>query len=128
MFLTNWIDKRFDYINSEPLFKECLGEIEMEEIDGTYYLLNVEKGIDIVLSDALVVQSIHLFSGHSDSKEYRGEIPLGLRFSMSKDIVNELLGDPNKRSSGYTDMFGRVPSWDKYLFEDYSLHVQYIED
>jgi len=129
MSLTNWIDKGLNDIKNESMFSKYFKGIDMQVIDETYYLLNSEAGIDIVFSNDFFIQSIHLFSGTTDDgKKYLGEIPLGLQFSMSKDIVNDLLGDPNKSGGGYTDIFGHVPNWDKYFFEGHSLHLQYAEN
>lgn len=126
MKFTNWIDRRFDEIKETQEFKEFFSAIELTIIDCDNYLFNPEKGIDVVMTVGLVIKSIHLFSGNtSESKEFKGEIINKLTFQMDRLDVERILGKPNRKGGGYKDILGDVPSWDKYYFDFYSLHIQY---
>jgi hypothetical protein len=127
MFLTNWIDKKIEEIQGDIMFKKHFNGVEVQEIEGAFYLFNPESGIDIVLSDVLVVQSIHLFAFSGKHKGYESEIPMGLIFSMSQSTIKEKLGEPAKSGGGYRDILCTIPMWDKYFFKGFSLHLQYSE-
>lgn len=126
MKLINWIDRKLDEVKNSEKFSEYFSTIEIETIEGNKYLFNPEKGIDIVMSDLLIIQSIHLFSGKTpESKAYTGGKVHGLDFGMSKSDATKILGTPNKQGGGYKDIFGDVPAWDKYYFGTHALHLQY---
>lgn len=124
MEIIEWIDKQLKYVEKSPLFKKYFDGIEIIEDEGRNYLFNPKFGIDIVLSDDLKVQSIHFFSEQKrKNKEFNGSMPFNLNFSMNRSIVKQILGIPNKTGGGYTNMLGKIPFWDKYLFSGYGLHV-----
>jgi hypothetical protein len=128
MFLISWIDKKVTEIENDTMFKKYFKGIEIEEIEGTSFLINSESGIELVLSDVLIVHSIHLFPFNRENKEYNGEIPFSLKFSTPRHMIREVLGEPNKSGGGHFDLLGAVPKWDKYYFNDFSLHLQYSID
>jgi len=126
MDLTNWIDKKIDDIRDTKEFNEFFFGIEMNTIDRDKYLFNADKGIDIVMSNLLMIHSIHLFSGNTpESKRFLGTTVNNINFEMNRSDVKKFLGKPNKEGGGYKDIFGNVPSWDKYYFDTYTLHLQY---
>ena len=125
MYLTTWIDKGLAEIRGDSLFQHFFNGIEMVEIEGRYYLDNKQLGLDMVLSDQLLVRTIHLHGYSEGYKTYKGELPFGLLFSMSRSALRKKMGEPAKSGGGHLDIFGRVPTWDKYCFEGFSLHLQY---
>jgi hypothetical protein len=126
MTLINWIDKKLDDIKKTEEFKEFFSGIEITTIDVNKYLFNPRKGIDIVMSEMMIVSSIHLFSGNtSKSESFNGESINNVNFNMKRVDVEKILGQPNRSGGGYKDIFGDVPLWDKYYFDTYSLHLQY---
>ena len=126
MDLIHWVDKRIDQIRETKDFNTFFSGIEMSAIDCERYLFNPEKGIDIVMSESMIVHSIHLFSGNTpESKRFQGIDVNNVRFEMNRSDVEMLLGKPNKKGGGYKDIFGGVPPWDKYYYDTYTLHLQY---
>lgn len=126
MNLINWIDKKEKEINETKEFREFFSEFEIKIIEHDRYLFNCEKGIDIVMSESMMIHSIHLFSGNTiESKRFEGKLLNNISFEMNQLDINKKLGKPNKNGGGYHDIFGNVPYWNKYYFETYSLHLQY---
>jgi hypothetical protein len=81
----------------------------------------------MVISDVMVVKSIHFFRSSKKHEEYRDEIPLGLILSMSQTAKMKRLGEPVRSGGGNRVIFGAFPAWDKYYFKRFSLHLQYSE-
>lgn len=126
MDLINWVDKKIDEIKEIKDFNKFFSDIKINAIGYENYLFNPEKGIDIVMSDSMIVHSIHLFSGNTpESKKFQGIVINNLSFEMNSSDVAILLGEPNKKGGGYKDIFGSVPRWNKYYFDTYTLHLQY---
>ena len=128
MFLISWIDKDLNQLRNDYTFKRYFDAIEEQKIEDSYYLVNVDSGIDTVYSLERILQSIHLFSKGDEMRPYQGKIPFDLNFKMSQLEVIKTLGSPEKEGGGYRDIWGKVPPWGKYIFNNYSLHVQYSED
>jgi hypothetical protein len=125
MDLVKWIDKNIEEIKETKEYGQFFSA-EMTVIDLNRYLFNAEKGIDIVMSDSMIITAIHLFSGNTlESKRFQGVCVHDINFEMNCFNVEKILGNPNKKGGGYTDIFGQVPRWDKYYFDTYSLHLQY---
>jgi hypothetical protein len=126
MVLLNWIDKNLFEINKNQYFLTLFDSTEIQFIEDKGYLFNSIKGINTVISNKNVIQSIHLFSG-KDLKNcrFKDELPNDLNFEMDIKSVLELLGFPNRNGGGYKDIFGEVPLWNKYYFDGYVLHIQY---
>lgn len=128
MNLTIWIDKQLRDLENENLFRRYFRDRNVEEIEGHFYLINMDEGIDLVLSPSYCIQSIHLFAESIKTSGYKGEVPLKLNFSMAQDSVRRQLGNPIKGGGEYRDIWGDVPLWDKYFFDGYTLHIQYTSD
>jgi hypothetical protein len=128
--LTTWIDKKFEDVSKGEFFEVYFANIPFESIEDTYFLSNQLKGIDVTLTDKLIVKSIHLSSGsHSGNKQFKGELPFNLEFTMSRKMIQKLMGIPNITGGGFKDsLFGYINQWDKYLFDTFSLHLQYSND
>lgn len=103
--------------------------ISYEEIGGTTYVEAPNLGFSLVLSDEGTVEAVHLYSeGHQGNAAFRGQIPCGLSFDMSRVDVRNLLGQPDNFSEGGIESaLGTYPPWDSYRRADFELHVEYIE-
>jgi hypothetical protein len=57
------IDKKYDQINSMPLFVKYFENVSLEQIeeDDDYFIENAKKGIDIIFSRDLIVKAILYF-------------------------------------------------------------------
>ncbi len=126
MSLINWIDKKIEDVKEKELFNDFFLGIEISEVDNDRYLFNPDKGIDIVMSEKMIIHSIHLFSGNTpESKKFVRESINNINFEMSQLEIESFLGKANKKGGGYKDIFGDIPCWGKYYFGTYSLHLQY---
>ena len=128
MELTNWIDKYLTELRKNKTFEELFSDKELINIEHNKHLYNPEKGLDMVMDDYLKIHTIHLYSGNtSDGKEFMGGRIHHVDFSMNRESVKNILGEPNRTGGGYKAVWGMVPLWDKYYFEKYFLHLQYSQ-
>jgi hypothetical protein len=122
--LTNWIDEPIDRISNTDLFalyfKDC---VSIEDVQ-CFYLTNLNKGIELVLSESKVIRTIHLYG--SPESLFEEEIPLGLSFSLSRTQVINRFGKPLRSGERHRNLYlGMVQSWDKYLLADFSIRFEY---
>jgi hypothetical protein len=126
MNLIQWIDKDLTEIQNTEQFNDYFHGIGITKIEDDMSMFNEQKGIDLILSRLLQVTSIHLFSGNNpQAKRFQDNIIHDLNFEMDQSAIIRTLGDPKRTGGGYTDIFGEVPIWDKYIYNAYSLHLEY---
>lgn len=103
--------------------------LSYDEIGGTTYVEALDCGLSFVLADDGIVKAVHLYAeGHQGSSGFRGRIPCGLRFNMSREEVRELLGQPDSHSDGGIETFlGAYPPWDSFRRAYFELHVEYTK-
>lgn len=125
-----WVDKNINDIKQSVLFGKYFDTINMEQMEDVYFFANPEYGIDLILTAGLLVKSIHLFGErHNGIKRFPDKLLLNIDFSFSRTDVRNILGLPKETGGGgQSFLYENVPDWDKYLFQDYSLHFQYQED
>lgn len=125
--IINWIDKSLKDVFDTTLFKKYFYNEEITEGVNTYYLTNKSKGIEIVTSKDSIITSIHLFSGDDgDYQAFKDDLPFKVKFSFNEDDIHEVFGKPNKSGGGHRSLYLEfIPTWDKYYFDNYSLHFQY---
>lgn len=71
--------------------------------------------------------AIHLFArGYEDALEF-ADLPMGLKFSFSRqEIQNKFAGLPLESGGGMdSPMFGWTSAWERYTFENVTLHFSY---
>lgn len=126
----NWINKRLDDLIFETEFNYFFNTIDLEEIEDSYYLTNKSKGIELVFSRDKVATSIHLFSKiDGDYNCFNEALPNGLQFSDTRQIVHTKLGKPDIKGGGISDIYmSYIHEWDKYYFQEFSLHLEYNEN
>jgi len=125
----NWIDKKLDDINDTLLFGKYFDSILYEEGIDVFYLLNPELGIDLILRTDFFIKAIHFYSGKETGiKMFSGNLPIGLQFYFSRIETIAMLGKPDVVGGGdFSLIYGTTPFWDKYLFQGYSLNLQFSE-
>lgn len=67
------------------------------------------------------------FSGKDNDQnasQYNDDLPQNLQFTYTREISRSILGQPQK-SGGDNKI---IPFWDKYTFDNYSLHLQFSKD
>lgn len=127
--LATWIDKSLEMISKKDLFKSYFLFVEMEDIEGTYFLTNRARGIDITLSNELLVEAIHLTNNYLDYNTFQDELPFYLKFDLSRNETRKILGEANSTGGGYESiLIDYILPWDKYFFKSYSLHIAYSKD
>ena len=129
--IVSWIGKKSNSIDSSLLFKDYFKSCQQEELENTIYLSNKTKGIELVMTSTLIITSIHLFSGNNSRNNllynsFTGKLPDNLEFSFNRENVHLLIGIPFESGGGQEVVYlGYVPFWDKYYFNNYSIHIQY---
>lgn len=129
MELTSWINKKLSEIENDDKFKRYFKDSAIENILERDFLINNSMGIDLILTELQTIETIHLFSADEINgiSSYEGEMPFNLNFTSTRTEVNATLGKPNRSGGGYNSIVGHIPSWDKYYFTNYSLHIQYSD-
>jgi len=129
MHILTWLDKNVNNINQDPLFIKYFGSKSIEKGIDVYWLFNPELGIDLIMREDYFIKSIHFFSGsQNDSRQFTDPLPLDLDFSFSRKKTRALLGEPDSiGGGGFSFLYGITPPWDKYLFDNYALHLQFSE-
>jgi len=125
-----WIGRSIVEIENDELYQRYFRDIAQQKGIDVVMLFNPELCIDLILTTELTVKCVHLFSGKEDDvKRFPENLPFALNFELSKEQSRKLLGQPQKSGGGgFSFLYGTVPDWDKYLFERFSLHVQFSED
>lgn len=125
---TKLIDKNFEDISEELQ----LEKLEKEEgLDG-YYCEIKDRGVLLTFDETKKLISINLisnsymlaFGDYCDHfKQFSENLPFGLSWGVSEDAVLLILGQPQYIGGGIDD--ADIPRWNKYIFENCSLHFQY---
>jgi len=130
MEVLNWIDKKLYDIKGSLVFGGYFDTVLLEKGAKVYYLLNPHRGIDLILREDMSIKAIHFYSGkQKGTNQFTDELPFGLDFSLLKSDTRKILGEPAMSGGGgYSALYGQVPLWDKYLYDCFSLHLQFSED
>jgi hypothetical protein len=95
------------------------------------YFTFAEHGLDIVF-DKGVATGCHLFvvAEEESVRPYVGQLPHGLSFSDSRDVIMAKLGQPAKSHRGREDPRPSVhiKPWVKYNYPTHALHLQFTQD
>ena len=102
---------------------------EPEDFDDSGYFLQRSLGFEATVRTDERVGIIYFHSaGHHGYEQYRGELPRGLDFSMSRSDVRSLIGAPAAEGGPVTDILtDKEIHWDRWTFPEYQLHCQYPE-
>ena len=83
-------------------------------------------GIELLFDASGKLCTIFFFFGGSpDYMRFQGPLPEDLRISMSQRQVRDKLGQPNESGGGITFLKESISPWDKFLREEYALHIAY---
>lgn len=110
-----------------PIFNE-LKNPERDDFDDCYYLVFVGMGIELRFSLERQLKTIYFHgSDNSEVGMYSGELPWGLKFSLGKDEIRLLLGEPQYSHKDYNSgsLAESKENWDLYHFDNYSLNIEY---
>jgi hypothetical protein len=130
MEILSWINKNLSEIQGTVLFSRYFDTTTVEERIGDFDLFNRQLGIDLVLRTDLSVRAIHLYSGLQEGvNQFMDELPFNLGFSLSREETRQHLGVPTVTGGGdYSILYGTTPPWDKYRYESFFLHIQFLPD
>jgi len=130
MKFKNWIDRSIIEIKNDELYKKYFHNIPLEEGVDVLMLFNPIFGIDLILTMGQITKAIHFYSGKEDHiKRFSDKLPFDLSFELSKEQTRRKFGEPQQSGGGdFSFLYGITPNWDKYFFENFSLHFQFSED
>jgi hypothetical protein len=89
-----------------------------------------EHGIAFVASLDGKVSSVQLHAaGHEGYEQFDGDLPEGVRFSDSREMIRARLGQPNTIGGGqHLGVLGIAAPWDRFDRADHAIHIQYSKD
>jgi len=102
----------------------------IEQVNGRFYCSLYEHGLELLFESDGFLDVVFFFRKSEDGKkQYRGELPAGLAWEMSREDARKKLPAGRESSDGGTAL-GRmqIPPWDRYEFPDYRLHVAFSPD
>ncbi len=122
------INSTEEVVRNSDLFKG-FNEPTRYDFDDCCYLTYVGYGVENRFSLEGHLKTIYFYGfEEEDCGKFNGILPLALNFSMSREDVYSVLGEPqsteadvkesSKDESGY---------WDLYHYDDYSLNIEYIK-
>lgn len=124
-----FLGRAYSELRHNEVYRNYFIGMEVSGYEDSFSVSSHGKGIELKLTDELVCKAIFFFSEESeDRKAFSDLLPLSLDFSMSITDVRKLLGLPHRSGGGEGEaniFYGSIPQWDKYLFDGFSLHVQY---
>jgi hypothetical protein len=108
----------------------------------TAHISHLEVGVNFAFQDEHMVfntseslggtyllMAIHFYAdGYEGAKQYEGKLPNDMHFSDSRDMVRQKLRAPTKSGGGGRVGALRIPFWDLFSRERYSIHVSYSND
>ena len=100
---------------------------ELEKIEDQSYWSIYERGVSFVLPDNKTIGAVQLHShGHEGFSGYANALPAGLSFSMNREEVRKLLGEPDRSGEeGEVLFLGKKPAWDSFFEGSFRIHVEY---
>jgi len=115
---------------SSTLYKTFISSFsespEYKSHDGDYnYVSFYQSGIEILIR----AEKVHTIYFHNQRQEkyksFKGKLPKGIYYGMSKAAVYDKLKSPSKSGGGGEYLGKAVPYWDKWIYSNYSLHLTY---
>jgi hypothetical protein len=104
----------------DPRVQQFVEGAQFEEArydDRVYEVSNV-RGFDLLLEGGVITTIFLHALGHEDHQQYAEPMPGGIQFGDPPERVHQLLGAPDIQGSPRG-------SWDKWLDETWSAHVEY---
>lgn len=119
VIITHLLNLNLKDLLKEAPFDDVQGNLF--SIDGDISLEYPELYIELALTDSLLIKGIII---QNTFKTY--ELPEGLEFSNSKEMVNAVFGEPHKHcDERQSSLLGRVSAYDMYYLKSYSMHISY---
>jgi hypothetical protein len=130
MQLSTMLDMLLEDIAQTEIVGPLMCDSKTELIGDEFYLTMRPHGLGVIASFDGRVSSIQLFSeGFQQYSQFVGMLPEGLSFGESRSSVSRRLGKPDATGGGEViQFFGKVPTWDRFDRDQYSLHIQYADD
>lgn len=104
------------------------GEVSDDEGE-TYYEFH-QRGVSLLFGTDGTLSAIFLYGRNNEGFEaYEGLLPLGLTFSLSRDEVRQVLGEPSKTGEGRSILnAGEIHPWERYDLPEAIVHARYTEN
>jgi len=118
----NIIDKDISIVSQSEFFIKYASNIEelrFEEIANTVYFSNKEEGIVFIFKNNILT-TIHFYgSNHEEYNTYKGELPLDIDFTLSKNKIEEKFGKFEIRRGGgeVLPILGKANDWIMFLID-----------
>jgi len=118
---------------SVAAFQKSLSGVPRVDRDShAVYYTYAAAGIELTFLSGLGLASVFLVSraesGDESISAYRGALPSGLSFEMSRSQVHELLGEPHDHGDAKISFGLQVFPWDSYSVDMNVLRISYALD
>jgi hypothetical protein len=130
MDFVDWLNVNLNEVRETALFKMYFSSVPIEKGIDVFYILNANKGIDVIVKEGFIVNSVHFYSGKQDGiVQFTETLPFNLSFDLSKEKIINLLGTPDSTGGGdFSFLYGKTPFWIKYEFERFYFHTELTEN
>lgn len=109
-----------------------LGYPDLEEDEPSGFVIDTSwHGLELHLSDNKAINAIVLHTDDPNDEllcAYRGELPMGLSFSMTRDDVRKLLGSPIASGEGTLVLGLQLQAWDNFVSNQHRYQIKYVDD
>ena len=127
--LIEFLGRSWKSAKVQELANDFLDNLESSQVEDRLYYEFRKNGLALATDANMRVESVHAYSEGKDGFDrYEGELPSGLMMTDGAKDVRKKMGEPSKSGDAqYIPMLGRSATWDRYDFEEYSVHVEYCE-
>lgn len=126
----SWLSKSKNKLETDPLFQEIFSNATYRKVLDMKYLISTKNGTNAVfsLNDELVTLQLYR-QGMDDYEQFKWELPHKLHFGMDRTQIRALLGKPDESKEAVKDhpMLGDIEAFDRFVFEDHSIHFRYAD-
>lgn len=129
-FFSEILDRDFDSIKNVLSASGFFEQLDLKKGHAfESYLINKNKGIELVFNRDLSLEAIHLFSdGIQEYKEFK-HLPLDLKFTMGTEQIATIFSNVEKNVGGNQKTpLGWMNLWENYILDNSEIKINYSKD
>ena len=101
----------------------------LEKIGDRTHVSYLKTGIDFGIDSSDQIIAVHAYgNGDKEFGKFTGDLPGGLDFSLARDSVRRLLGEPVFEGGGAKSILVRCNIFEQFILDNTSIAVHYSED
>ncbi|HKS17400.1 MAG TPA: hypothetical protein VJU16_08820 [Planctomycetota bacterium] len=126
------VDLPLSEVLRSPLITSLSESPTHQRIEDRLYVEFRQSGISLLVHEDERVGTIHLYGKSIDVySPYKLKLPLGIRFTESRQLIRDRLGQPVASGGSIViEIGGLLPAWDLYETPGAAVNIQYstLED